>query len=172
MYFRGGVTHPDADIVFVLRPMENVFRGWVNCKVTRPDADIVFVLRPMENVFRGWVNCKVTRPDADIVSVLRPTENVTRPDADIVSVLRSTENVLRVWARSEFCLGLTDGANLLVQNMLPGMRWLKIACWVGQANHLRVGSCTKQSDLMTSCTSKGIPLALQWKRTPRLDSDV
>nr|GEW26282.1 CCR4-Not transcription complex subunit 1 isoform X2 [Tanacetum cinerariifolium] len=51
------VTHPDADIVSVLRPTENVLRGWVNCKVTRPDADIVSVLRPKEYVLRGWVNC-------------------------------------------------------------------------------------------------------------------
>ncbi|GJW36464.1 nuclear pore complex protein NUP1-like protein isoform X2, partial [Tanacetum coccineum] len=48
----------------------------------------------------------------------------------------------------------------------------KIAYWVGSASHLRVGSCTKQSNRMTSCTSKGKLLALPWGRTPRLDSSV
>nr|GEU50803.1 Avr9 elicitor response protein [Tanacetum cinerariifolium] len=75
---------------------------------------------PTENILRGWINCKVTHPDVDIVSVLRPSENV--------------------------------------------LSW--------PASHLRVGSYTKQSDLMTSCTSKDIPLALPWERTLRLDSDV
>nr|GEV27806.1 transposase (putative), gypsy type [Tanacetum cinerariifolium] len=44
--------------------------------------------------------------------------------------------------------------HLLVQNMSPGARWFKIACRVGPTSHLRVGSCTKQSDWMTFCTSK------------------
>nr|GEX43467.1 E3 ubiquitin-protein ligase UPL5-like [Tanacetum cinerariifolium] len=61
---------------------------------------------------------------------------------------------------------------VLVQNMLPGARWFKIVCWVGPVSHLRVRSCTKQSDWMTFCTSKGIPLALPWGRTLRLDSGV
>nr|GEV52856.1 hypothetical protein [Tanacetum cinerariifolium] len=43
---------------------------------------------------------------------------------------------------------------------------------VRPASHLRVGSCTKQSDWMTSCTSKGIQLALPWGRTARLDSGM
>ncbi|GJV38556.1 hypothetical protein Tco_1411033 [Tanacetum coccineum] len=77
--------------------------AWVNCKVTHPDANIAFVLRPMKDVlpwlrlivrlpilmrtlhssydqwrtcFCGWVNCKVTHPDANIAFVLRPTEGV------------------------------------------------------------------------------------------------
>ncbi|GJX00175.1 hypothetical protein Tco_0184088 [Tanacetum coccineum] len=62
------VTRPNANITFVLRPTENVFRGWINFEVTRPDADIVSVLRPTENVLHGWVNFEVTRPGSDIVS--------------------------------------------------------------------------------------------------------
>nr|GEZ05870.1 hypothetical protein [Tanacetum cinerariifolium] len=56
--------------------------------------------------------------------------------------------------------------------MSPGARLFKIACWVGPASYLLVGSYTKQSDWMNSCTSKGKPLALPWERTPRLDSGV
>nr|GEY24861.1 hypothetical protein [Tanacetum cinerariifolium] len=69
---RSTVTLPDADIVSVLRPTENVLRDWVNCKVTHPDADIVSVLRPTENVLHGWGTC----PDANIIFVLRPTKDV------------------------------------------------------------------------------------------------
>nr|GEY41617.1 transcription elongation factor, TFIIS/CRSP70 [Tanacetum cinerariifolium] len=46
-------------------------------------------------------------------------------------------------------------------------------CLLGRAgSHLRVRSCTKQSDWMNSCTSKGIQLALLWGWIPRLDSGV
>ncbi|GJX23256.1 hypothetical protein Tco_0227701 [Tanacetum coccineum] len=36
----------------------------------------------------------------------------------------------------------------------------------------RMRSCTKSSNEMIPCTTKGKPLVLSWGRTPRLDSDV
>nr|GEW45078.1 hypothetical protein [Tanacetum cinerariifolium] len=50
--------------------------GWVNCELSHPDANITFVLRPTENILCGWVNCEVTHPDASIAFVLRPMEDV------------------------------------------------------------------------------------------------
>nr|GEX49921.1 TATA-binding protein-associated factor BTAF1 isoform X1 [Tanacetum cinerariifolium] len=47
-------------------------------------------------------------------------------------------------------------------------RWILCRYWIGPM----VRSCTKSSEEMNSCTIRGKPLVLPWRRTPRLDSGV
>nr|GEU68280.1 putative ribonuclease H-like domain-containing protein [Tanacetum cinerariifolium] len=71
-------------------------------------------------------------------------------------------------------LGLVRLALLLSQSCFARQAWageeriVQNCSWLDQW----VGSCTRPSNEMISCTVKGKPLVLSWGRTPRLDFDV